>query len=279
MEPSHRSSENSHRNKMSFQSYRKSTMHTRHLIRTGFFLLTLAVPAAKAETAAHVAARTQAAIDSGSMPTWWTPTLPEEIKRDVEGKGAKLANQLELNDEAKTQKAAALIAGHFGRVWAWHQQVGGKLDAAWKEWDAARDNTNGKQKDELKALAIMTEQIDPIYAEFAPQIQALLGALRKEIGEEKTIDLIDRITRSPGAKRTFNAYVGMVPEMTEAEKAILWARMVQAREDSLAAWSDKQIVRIFKKYKLRNEFSIDYFGYGYQKRYQAWAAAGAKPKE
>ena len=103
----------------------------------------------------------------------------------------------------------------------------------------------------------MTEKIDPIYAEFAPQIQGLLSALRNEIGEEKTTALMDRITRSPGAKRTFDAYVAMVPEMTEEQKAILWKRMVQAREDSMVAWSDKQIIRIFKKYKLRNEFSID----------------------
>ena len=46
--------------------------------------------------------------------------------------------------------------------------------------------------------------------------------------------------------------------------------MEQAREDSLAAWSDGRIVKIFKKYKIRNEFSIDYFGYGYRERYKAW---------
>ena len=117
----------------------------------------------------------------------------------------------------------------------------------------------------------MSEQIDPIYAQFAPQIQGLLRALKQEIGEEKTTELVDIITRSPGAKRTYDAYLAMVPEMTDAQKAILWDRMVQAREDALAAWSDGQIVKIFKKYKVRNESSIDDFGYGYQQRYQAWA--------
>ena len=63
----------------------------------------------------------------------------------------------------------------------------------------------------------------------------------------------------------------MIPEMKDEEKAVLWSRMVQARRESLSAWSDKQIVKIFKKYKIRNEFSIDYFGYDYRKRYESWA--------
>jgi hypothetical protein len=233
--------------------------------------LALTTHFADAKTAAGVAASAQAAIDSGDTPTWWTPDLPEAIQRDVDNKGKRLAEQLELNDESKAQESAALITEHFSRLWAWDQLVDEKLDAAWSAWDAARDNSNGKQKDELKALAIMTEQIDPIYAEFAPQIQGLLRALRDEIGDEKTTELMDLITRIPGAKRTYDAYVAMVPELTEEEKSVLWERMAQAREDSLAAWSDGQIVKIFKKYKVRNEFSIDYFGYGYQKRYQAWA--------
>ena len=227
--------------------------------------------AAEAGTAAVVAARAQATIDSGNPPLWWTPDLPDDIQRDVTNKGERLAGWLELSDESKAVKTAELITEHFGRVWAWHQQVDARLDAAWAAWDEARSNRDGKEKDELKALAIMTEQIDPIYAEFAPQIRGLLHALRDEIGEDETIELLDLITRSPGARRTYNAYVEMVPEMTAEEEAILWNRMAQAREDSLAAWSDKRIVKIFKKYKVRNEFSIDYFGYGYRKRYEAWA--------
>ncbi len=248
-------------------------MRIRKLIWAGLSLSAVALTTsfAGAVTSAGVSAEIQAAVDRGETPKWWTPELPEAVQRDVDNKGKRLAGQLKLDDESKTQKAAALITEHFGRLWAWNQQVREKLNAAWAAWDAARDNSNGKQKDELKALTVMTEQVDPIYAEFTPQIQGLLRALREEIGEEKTIELVDIITRSPGAKRTYDAYVAMVPEMTEEEKAILWDRMAQAREDALAAWSDGQIVKIFKKYKVRNEFSIDYFGYGYQKRYQDWA--------
>ncbi|MCY3011832.1 MAG: DUF3826 domain-containing protein [Planctomycetota bacterium] len=92
----------------------------------------------------------------------------------------------------------------------------------------------------------------------------------------KATELLDHFTRSPGAQRTFHAYVEMVPEMTDAEKDVLWGRMVQAWEDSLSAWTDGQIVKIFKKYKVRNEHSLDDFGYGYQKSLQAWVKSKQK---
>jgi len=226
-----------------------------------------------AETAAMVAAKTQAAVDAGAAPAWMSPELPADIQSNVQNKGKGLAQRLKLDDEDKEARVAALLAEHYGRVWAWHQQVDERLNAAWSAWDDARDTQKG-DKDELKALTVMTEQIDPIYAEFAPQIQGLLKALRQELSEEQIIALLDRITRSPGVDRTYEAYLAMVPEMKDEEKAIIRQRLEQARVDSMAAWSDNRIVKIFKKYKLRNEFSIDYFGYGYRERYKAWASGG-----
>lgn len=229
----------------------------------------LAIPALRAETAIEVAVKTQAAIDTGAVPDWMSVELPEDIQDNVQNKGENYAQKLNLENDTKEAKVAALLAEHYGRVWAWHQQVDEKLDAAWSSWDDAR-NPNKGGKDELKALTIMVEQIDLIYAEFAPQIQSLLKSLRQELSEEQVIALLNRITRSPGVDRTYNAYVEMVPQMKDKEKKIIRKRLEQARVDSLAAWKDKRIVKIFKKYKIRNEFSIDYFGYGYREHYKAW---------
>lgn len=232
-------------------------------------IVVLAVSALYAESAMEIAARTQAEIDSGSGPVWMSPQLPEDIQNRVQKKSQQLTQYLKLGNESKEIRVAALLAEHYGRVWACHQQTGEKLEAAWSDWEDARNPQHG-QKDELKALTIMVEQIDPIYAQFVPQIHGLLKALRQELSEEQIIVLLDLITRSPGVERTYNAYVEMVPEMKDQEKRIIRERLEQARVDSLAAWTEKHIVRIFKKYKIRNEFSIDYFGYGYRQRYEAW---------
>ena len=240
----------------------------KNLIATGIIVLSV-ISTLHAETAAEVAAETQAAIDADDAPAWMSPQLPQDIQNGIQQKSKDLAQYLKLDNEVKEAAVATLLTEHYGRVWAWHQQVDEKLDAAWLNWDDARNSQEG-QKDELKALTIMVEQIDPIYAEFSPQIQGLLKALRQELSEEQIIALLDYITRSPGVDRTYNAYVEMVPEMKDEEKKIVRQRLEQARVDSLAARDKKRIIKIFKKYKIRNEFSIDYFGYGYRERYKAW---------
>ena len=233
------------------------------------FIVSFVTSTLHAETAIEVAVNTQAAIDAGTAPAWMLPNLPEDIQKDVQNKGENLSKTLGLENETKQAYVASLLAEHYSRVWSWHQQVDDKLDAAWAAWDDARDTSKGG-KDELKALTIMIEQIDPIYAEFVPQIHKLLESLGQELSEEQVIALLDHITNSPGVDRTYNAYVEMVPEMKDEEKQVIRKRLEQARVDSLAAWKDKRIVKIFKKYKIRNEFSIDYFGYGYRERYKAW---------
>jgi len=234
------------------------------------WMIFLSVLQTAGDQSATAAAQSQLAISRGHVPAWWNPALPEEIRQQVQAKAEELTGKLSL-ETSKVSGVVSVIEEHYARVWAWHQAVDAKLDAAWADWDVARSNRDGKAKDELRALAIMTERIDPIYAEFTPQILGFLKKLRKVIGDDKTTALLDAITRSPGAERTFNAYVDMIPEMTDEQKSILWGRMTQARRDSLAAWSNKRIIKIFKKYKVRNEFSIDYFGYNYRQRYEAWA--------
>lgn len=223
-----------------------------------------------ADSAAMVATVTQKSIDQGQPPAWWSANPPDTICQDIQQRVSRWLDPLALPAKQSALCQEKLLE-HYQRVWAWHQEVDAMLDEAWLEWDRARTEKENHPKDELEALTIMHEKIDPLYATFTPQIHGLLLALKAEVGEEVTYSILDRITRSPGAQRTYRAYLEMIPEMTESERSVIWSRMVLAREESLAAWQEKRIIKIFKKHKVRNEFSIDGFGYDYRARYQAWA--------
>ena len=94
--------------------------------------MTVSVSPALAASSAVVAAETQAAIARGDYPTWWSPTLPEDVQSNVASKAKGLAESLKLEDGAQTQKVTELLSQHFARVWAWHQEVDTVLDAAVK---------------------------------------------------------------------------------------------------------------------------------------------------
>ncbi len=103
--------------------------------------------------------------------------------------------------KANAAEPARSSANTLVRVGLAHQQVDAKLNEGWAAWDSARDNTNGKTKDELKALLIWTEQLEPIYAQFTPQIQLLLNELRTEIGDEEN-SLVTRSDHSVTRRQT-----------------------------------------------------------------------------
>lgn len=224
----------------------------------------------QASSAVMTAVAIQESLDQGNHPHWWLKVIPEKVTQEIQTKVKHWLDKLELEPD-QSDFCRKKLEEHYRRVWSWHQEVDFLLDEAWKHWDEARTDRENHPKDEYLALVIMHERIDPLYASFAPQIHQLLQSLRSGVGETTTVLLLDEITRSPGAERTYRAYLEMIPEMTHEQKKILWERMVLAREESLAAWSSKRVIKIFKKHKVRNEHSIDTFGYDYRSRYQAWA--------
>ena len=52
---------------------------------------------------------------------------------------------------------------------------------------------------------------------------AFLAALAREISAEQIEAIKNSLTRSPGMDRTANAYIEMIPQFTEADKAFVRA--------------------------------------------------------
>lgn len=185
-----------------------------------------------------------------------------------ERRAASLIKELKLTDAAKEPKSRAILESHFEAMDTWHVANDPALTPLWSEWAAKR---TPPIKDEV-AAAKVGEKIDGIYASFRPQRDAFLAALAKEISLADINTIKNSLTRSPGMDRTANAYIEMVPQFTEADKAFVRQRFAIAREMAIDTTTGKEVDAFFKRQKVIVEAYIDEKGYDYQKSRAAWVA-------
>jgi hypothetical protein len=72
--------------------------------------------------------------------------------------------------------------------------------------------------------------------------------------------------------RTYNAYLQIVPDLSDKDKQVIHDRMLMAREAAMLTDSDKEIVSIYKRHKVKVEQYIGQLEWS--KLHQAYAAKG-----
>jgi hypothetical protein len=175
-------------------------------------------------------------------------TEPATQKR-LDSKTARLIGVLKLDDAAKSARAKAILGDWFVTVWAWHGQHDALLKELWTQWNQARAVV---PKDEFPA-EVIAHRIDDLYASLQPAYRSFVEKLSAELTPEQ-VDLIKETwSRSPGMKRTYNAYLEIVPDLTDEHKKVIFARMARAREDAMLTDADKEIVSIYKRHKVKVE--------------------------
>lgn len=194
-------------------------------------------------------------------PGTLSPKQQSRLERHIDG----LINAAKLEGEASEEKARQIMADHFPRLWAWHELHDAELAALWGQWSEARSTPN---KDEAKAAGF-TDQIAEVYKSFQPQHDRFVKQLSEELTPEQVDAVKDRLTRSPGMMRTYNAYYAVIPEMTEEQKAYILENFKKAREEGMDTSASKEVADIFKKYKVLNEAYINEQGYDWAARYKA----------
>ena len=60
-------------------------------------------------------------------------------------------------------------------------------------------------------------------------------------------------SRSPGMTRTYNAYLEIAPDLSDKDKQVIKDRMLLAREAAMLTDSDKEVVAIYKRHKVKVE--------------------------
>lgn len=167
---------------------------------------------------------------------------------------------------AKADAVRGILESHFQAVQTWHAEHGAELSALWSEWAAARTPPH---QDEAKAAGI-ANQIYAAYAAFAPQHDAFIAALGRELTPKQIEKLKNVLTKKPGMQRTYKAYLQMIPTFTAEQKATIHHKLEQAREVSLDSASSKETVALFKLRKVEIEAYIDSQGLDYKKAYAAF---------
>lgn len=174
---------------------------------------------------------------------------------------------LALANPAKEVSVRAALELHLQALQTWHSQNHTKLTALWEKWADARTT---ETKDEAKAEAVGRE-IDAIYASFQFQHAATLSHLATELSPGQIDTVKDSMTKSPGLKRTYNAYLEIVPQATDADKKFFWDTLLVAREKAMDAITNKEKADQFKRQKVLIEAYIDSKGYDWKKSYAAYA--------
>jgi hypothetical protein len=191
-------------------------------------------------------------------------TAPKQSQS--ERRAAALLNELKLTDAGQEARTRAILESHLVVMEKWHAANDAALNALWADWNAERSKPNRGD------AAKVGEKIDAVYAGFRPQRDAFLAALAKEITPAHIETIKNSLTRSPGMDRTANAYIEMIPQFTEADKAFVRGRFAIAREQAIDTTTGKEIEAFFKRQKDIVEAYIDEKGYDYRKSREIWIA-------
>jgi hypothetical protein len=192
--------------------------------------------------------------------------------RPADAKAAKVIDALRLDDPAQAAKAKTIVGDWLVKLNAWHAEHDAELKRLWADWSKARAVV---PKDEFPG-EVIAHQIDQVYASLRPAYQDFIAKLSAELPAEKVEALKDYWSRSPGMKRTYEAYLAAVTDLTEEQKQVILDRLLKAREDAMLTDADKEIVNLYKRHKVKVEQYIG--GLQWQKLHKAYAEKGkAKP--
>lgn len=194
----------------------------------------------------------------------------EATQKRADGKADRLLAAAKVEDAAKAARAKNILSDWYLTLWAWHQENDPKLKELWTEWNQARAVV---PKDEFPA-EVIAHRIDDVYASLKPAYRAFVEKLSAELTPAQVDTIKETWSRSPGKMRTYNAYLEIVPDLNDEQKKVLLARMDLAREDAMLTDSDREIVNIFKRHKVKVEAYVGTLEWA--KLHRAFANRGKK---
>jgi hypothetical protein len=175
--------------------------------------------------------------------------IDDAMRKKIDQKAARIVGSLKLTDAAKAAKVKTITSDWLAVMMTWHKEHDAELNRLWGEWNKARSVV---PKDEFPG-EVIAHQIDAVYASLRPGYEAYMKRLSAELTAGQVDAIKESWSRSPGMTRTYNAYLEIVPDLTAKDKEVIKARMLMAREAAMLTDSDKEIVAIYKRHKVKVE--------------------------
>lgn len=182
-----------------------------------------------------------------------TNLSPEQIEANyakaIESRTAGILQALELSDTNRAARVHDLIITQYRALRAWHDEH----DAGLK---AAKSDTN--------AVAQIQESLRKLHREF-------VAGLSENLTPEQVETVKDKMTYGV-VQVTYNAYLEIVPNLTDADKAKILELLKTGREEAMDGGSSQEKAAIIKKYKGKINIYLTAHGHDVGKAYKDWGA-------
>ena len=178
-------------------------------------------------------------------------------ERAIEKRAQDVLAMLQLNDPAKAARVHDAMIAQYRALSAWHDANDARLGIRFK--NAAEKKTQRATPEEAEQPRAQLKSLhDPFVARLAA-----------DLTPEQVEKVKDKMTYGKVAV-TYNAYLEIVPRLTEPEKARILALLKDAREEAIDGGSNQEKSAIFKKYKGKIVTFLTADGHDVAKAYRDW---------
>jgi hypothetical protein len=171
----------------------------------------------------------------------------------IEHRTADIMSALNVTDTAQSNAVHNLIIAQYRLMKARDAYFDAKLEA------------QGKEDNYANRASLLENDFKPLHDTFVAKLSKILTPEQIELVK-------DKMTYGK-VKVTFDAYVAIIPNLTDADKAKIQESLKAAREEAVDGGSSKEKSEIFQKYKKQINDYLTAHGHDVAKAFKDWEAA------
>jgi Spy/CpxP family protein refolding chaperone len=180
----------------------------------------------------------------------WSPAQIEaNYTKAIEGRTASILKALALTDTNQVARVHDIIMAQWRALNAWHNENDAKLKAA---------------KADTNAVVQIQESLKELHRKFIAALSQYLTPAQIETVKDKMTYGVVEVT--------YRAYLEIVPNLTDAEKAKILELLKEGREEAMDGGSSHEKAVIMKRYKGKINLYLTRNGHDVAKAYKDWGA-------